>query len=114
MEKRTSTRIDINLPATFKVQPSKSINFASIQNISVGGICFFSIEKLKEGQKLSLKIELPPDEEIVLPVEIRWVKEVDVVISPQCKSGAKIASTIKSALVKYAKFCKEKLKEKLP
>jgi len=79
-ERRRFVRLDINVKVRWKriEQINKEENEVT-KNISGGGICLITEEKLNEGDTLYLEIELPSGELIYARGRVVWVNEYEII-----------------------------------
>ena len=77
-EKRADKRSPIELAASYGIgEDPRPEREAKISNISSGGFCFVSDNKLKEGEEIQLAIDLDTIEEVIVTVKIVWVKKIE-------------------------------------
>ncbi|MDD5080869.1 MAG: PilZ domain-containing protein [Candidatus Omnitrophica bacterium] len=75
-EQREEKRIDVNLQIKYKVENSILGNKTKIQNLSAGGLCMSSFQRLVPGLTLSLSFAIPEfEDEIFLKGQVVWQKE---------------------------------------
>jgi hypothetical protein len=75
---RKHPRVDIHIPAEYEILPSveerKNKGFFETENISVGGLMFYSYVRLKQGQ--NLLIHLYVEKNLVeFSARVVWIKE---------------------------------------
>jgi Tfp pilus assembly protein PilZ len=75
VEKRQDKRSPIELAASYGIgddlRPARE---AKINNISSGGFCFTSDDKLRIGEKIQLAVDLDTAEDAIITVKVVWVK----------------------------------------
>lgn len=77
-DKRQYPRFEMKGKVRFRVPEHMDISIASIKNISGGGLCLLTEQKVVKDQKLSLEFGLPGDAKPILGVgEVKWVEELD-------------------------------------
>jgi len=107
-ERRSSRRSPIELAASFGIgedpRPEKEVK---INDISAGGFCFNSENKLKVGQVISVAIDLSTSEQIVVNVVIVWVKEIAE--AKQFRVGAQFLETEGPDFEKFLSFYNSQL-----
>lgn len=75
-EKRILKRSPVELAASYGIpEDSLVMQEAKITNASFGGFSFFSKEEMKVGQILQLALELNDEEQVVVPVKVKWQKQ---------------------------------------
>ena len=76
-ERRISKRSPIELAASFGIEEDQRPDReARISNISDGGFCFISQNKLKIGDEVQLAVDLDVREQVIVNVEVVWVQKV--------------------------------------
>ncbi len=112
-EKRRYPRVSIDLPATFElVGEEENVAVATTVNISEQGLCFNCREKLIKGQYVRLKIFLPDHRSVVLDVEVKWVKEQDLLVMEEYLIGVELRNGNDADAVLFQKFCQYHLNQK--
>ncbi len=75
-EKRIEQRSPIELAASYGIgddpRPERE---AKINNVSSGGFCFSSENKLKVGDKIQLSVDLDTVEDTIVNVKVVWVNQ---------------------------------------
>lgn len=77
-EKRNYKRSLIKLAASYGIgEDPGPEREAKINNISSGGFCFLSDNKLRVGEEIQLAIDLDTTEEAIITVKVVWVKKAE-------------------------------------
>ena len=72
-EKRILKRSPIELAASYGIpEDSLVMQEAKITNVSFGGFSFNSNEEMKVGQVIQLAVELDAENQVVIPVKVKW------------------------------------------
>lgn len=72
-EKRVLKRSPIELAASYGIpEDSLVMQEAKITNCSFGGFSFYADSEMKIGQILQLAVELDDEENIMIPVKVKW------------------------------------------
>ena len=75
-EKRIEKRSPIELAASYGIEDDpRPEREAKINNMSSGGFCFASDNKLKVGERIQLAVDLDTVEEVVVNVKVVWVNK---------------------------------------
>jgi len=79
-ERRGFVRLDINVKVRWeRVRQKGEEKSEFTKNISGGGICLITEEKLNEGERLYLEIELPSGKLIYARGKVVWVNEYEII-----------------------------------
>lgn len=77
-ERRLSQRSPIELAASFGMgEDPRPEREGRISNISDGGFCFISRNKLKVGDEVQLAVDLDVREQAIISVEVVWVQKAE-------------------------------------
>jgi len=77
-EKRRHPRVALKGSVRFRVPDQMDISMASIKNISDGGLCLLTEDKIAAGEILSLEFAVPGEPGATLCVgEVRWVEDME-------------------------------------
>ncbi len=114
-EQRRYPRISIELPASFQViGPEENVSVATTLNISVGGLCLISRERLPVGQILRLKVELIPGETVQVMVTVVWAKERELLVMEEYWIGVELYETSSPEVIRFVQFCEQKIRDHAP
>ncbi len=109
-EKRTTHRLDINLPAFFEIPEAQDhITIATTLNISATGLRLLTKKRLEVGQELPLQINLSHEQTITIHVRVVWVKESYSNTTREYLMGIKIKDSMQADESKFVRFYAEKL-----
>jgi len=102
-EKRDKQRSPIELAASFGIpHDSPAIQTALVINMSSGGFCFYSKEKIKIGSIIKLVVDLSPSEKVQVNVKTIWINELQGL--EKYMVGVQIIDTAGSDLEKFLQF----------
>lgn len=104
-DQRRCLRFSIELAAVYKKPGEDDFSNAVTLDISATGICFVSDEELEPGLELMMKIQLPPNETVVLKTQVIWVKSLFGSGAHEFRVGVKIMEPIQFDESKFVKFC---------
>jgi len=83
-EKREYVRLDLNLRVDWKkmmVTSDVIVEFPDVtSNISVGGLCLMLDDRIKIGDKLQVRIELPSKKVINAQGRVTWISEYEITV----------------------------------
>ena len=76
VEKRKNKRSPIELAASYGIgEDPRPERGTKINNISSGGFCFASDNKLRIGEKIQLAVDLDTTEEVIITVRVVWANK---------------------------------------
>lgn len=76
IEKRQHQRSPIELAASYGIgEDNRPGRGAKINNVSSGGFCITSDDKLRIGEQVQLVVDLDTVEEVMITVKVIWVKK---------------------------------------
>ena len=116
-DKRRCVRLNIELPASFKVHKSQEhISHASSLDVSALGLRLLTREPLEKGQIFPIRIILPDQQRLTLTVEVVWAKREEASITEDYLAGVRIVTGKQPEdETKYVKFfAKEFLNQQKP
>ena len=106
-EQRVHERVNIELPASFEIAGrEENLALATTLNISSGGICLYTKEKLSIGETLQIKVKLAHVGVVFIKVEVRWVKTFDILVSEEYQIGVRLLDSSDPDEAKFVEFCK--------
>lgn len=109
-EKRTTHRLDIELPATIEMQGvQKAAALATTLNISGTGVCLQSKQRFNVGQDLVIKLKIPEEGQVSIHVKVVWVKEAMNFNTREYIAGIRITDAMKLDEAKFIKFYADQL-----
>jgi len=77
-ERRGHQRHPIELAASYGVSEDKNFAISTqISNISGGGFCVSSKEKIDEGREIQLSVKLNEHEYVIIQVRVAWWKHIE-------------------------------------
>ena len=104
-ENRRVQRLEIALSLSFKVVPTQQyVSLATTVNISATGLCFVTKEKLHPGQDLIVQVTLSKFENVILPIQVVWVKEQFTFMQEEYAVGVKVKDSVDPDVAKFVKF----------
>ncbi len=104
-EKRRVQRFNIQLPAVLMIPGlDENLAKATVLNISAIGISISSKEKLRGGQELQIKVDLPNKEKVVLNTEVIWIRAINLDPNRKYRVGLKIKDEMKDDAAKFVKY----------
>ena len=75
-EKRKYKRSPIELAASYGIpEDDKAIQSSTVINISAGGFCFETKEKITPGTNIKLTVQMSSKKRVVLEVQCVWIKK---------------------------------------
>lgn len=107
-EKRQYQRVRIDLPARCRILGLDDVTFATkIIDISPGGICFLTNDKMEIGTTVEFHIEMENHEKIRMKARVAWSEAPKN--SEPAKAGVQIVDIDKADLEKFVQFYCQKL-----
>lgn len=107
-ERRQYKRIRIDLPAQCKIYGPQEICFSTkVYDISPGGICFLTNDRIELGTQAEIQIDLDNNEKITMKAKVAW-SEGPRGAEP-AMAGVKIVDIAKQDLEKFVYFYCQRL-----
>lgn len=81
IEQRKHPRVAINAELQYVKfdRVERSLYITAAKNVSEGGLCLITFERLEPGSEIELKFTLPEiNQSVVANAQVRWVKEIIV------------------------------------
>ncbi len=104
-DKRRSFRLTVELPASFKAYPEQTHTCLGMVNeMSALGFSFTTKEFLSPGQEFFIKLRLPDDQRLDLPVKVVWARQASFVDTPEYFAGVKLLEPLTPETAQYIRF----------
>ena len=105
IENRTTHRINIELPLSFKVhEAQKHLSIGMTQDISPTGMRVLSKDKLDVGREIQVQIRLPDDSSLTIHAKVVWCKEIYTLNAKEYIMGLQLMNDMRADEAKFVKF----------